>query len=181
MSYFNERPPRPRDLAAHLADLADGLGRLSARVREAVAEAVGEALGGAAKDLLRQGAFHHLLSAPPDHRAAAEDEWPYEDDDRWQGPYGRARDEDFDGHASTMPASTAPLAAGAVGLGLQAAGWWLYRRGTWWSALGVGLLAAGPALTGGRFAVTALRLAGRLHEVLALQQSLGLARRLGGG
>src|SRR5262249_51442081 len=146
--------PRPgagqRGLVSRrLDDLGRQLEELTGRVRRAVAEVLRECLAQLARD-----AVDHWLAgrvpavawrAPPAPQPAG---WGADynpgagDAGGWPDP--RARRNAAAIEPPAPPAAPAKVSARrrcTAAVGLAAAGWWLKQRGSWWGALGVGLLA----------------------------------------
>jgi hypothetical protein len=160
-------------LPARLDDLAARLRGLAARVRLAATEAAGDLAAGAVTDALARLWGGAATAGPrPDHY-----HWPGD------GPGGPWYDEpqEWEEPPPDVPPADGPNArTRLLGLALQGAGWWLYRRGGWAGAWASGLLAGGLMLLGGRYVLAGLGLAESACELLALDRLIAPSPRAGG-
>ena len=167
---------RVRGLPNRLNNLAEHLRVLSARVRESVTEAIGDTLSCTVKDALsRAWSGQRVLDAPMRQAPSQRDrnDWY---DDRENDPWGQEPgpwDEpaSYSRQAPTESDRAVPKSS-AFALAMQMAGWWMYRRGTLYGAVGLGLAVGGMALIGGRVARTGLGLIESASAVFALNNSL---------
>lgn len=163
-------------LTLRFAELALALAGAKDRLRVAVAEELGRAAGGALRDML-SGSGRPLAVRPSYPRR---DDWDGDrgwgepdpwDDDRYEPARSRYTEDEPDEEPDTRPATVPqPL---AIGLGLWR--WWL-TRGSWRSAVAVGLFAGLTAVMGGpvvRAVLTTLAVAAELltPAPLALESS----------
>jgi hypothetical protein len=146
-------------VARHAGRLSVHLADLSRQVREAVAAVVSDTLGKLARE-----AVHQLLlrKAPPAAFGAGRQPYrqerdPWRESDPWaerdreeqkeEDDYWSETDEDEteeDEANEVVPVLAARegrLPTAALAAGVATAAWWLRRRGTWPSAVGIGLAA----------------------------------------
>jgi hypothetical protein len=164
---------RLRELGQHLTEL-------SKRVRETVAEAVRETVAQVARDAVDRVlpgricgpiAQEQSFMKEPTYDAEGEfDPWAdVEEPDPWSEPQSIST-------VRTAPivspvASGLPIARSALALALAAAGWWLGRRGSWWGAFAVGLVAGAAAAVTRRLTGDGLLLVQAAHEFLTFRQA----------
>jgi hypothetical protein len=162
-------------LPARLDDLAARLRALAARVRLAATEAAGDLAAGAVTDALARLWGGGLAAAGP-----RRDDYRWPGDDHGGPWYDEPHEWDEPAPADVPPADGPNARTRLLGLALQGAGWWLYRRGGWAGAWASGLLAGGLLLLGGRYVLAGLGLAESAGELLALDRLLAPGPRAGG-
>jgi hypothetical protein len=146
-------------VARHAGRLSVHLADLSRQVREAVAAVVSDTLGKLASEAVHQ----LLLRKPPAARFSGgrqpyrQERDPWREADPWAERDHEEQEEDHDSWSETdedeteeaepdpivpVPAAReGRLPTAALAAGLATAAWWLRRRGTWPSAVAVGLTA----------------------------------------
>ncbi len=142
-------------LAARLYRLADQLGELRERVREAVATEAGRAVGEAVRDLIVaaiRGRIPLPTTAPfPTHGHRPKHSWG-DDPDAWDCEDEEEFDTDIRRPGSLSPPASEPSARqpmwAAALTGATAARWWAARTGRAWIGAGVGVLTAAAAAVG---------------------------------
>jgi hypothetical protein len=182
-------------LTARCHRLAESLAELKVKVRAALATDLAQAVGTAVRDVLVVALVDRLVAptrpAPvrsPAPRPATgwradeddleRDEWGYRRD-AWDEP---DEDERHRAHArythdepdevDSMPAVTATA---AIAVGVNVGRWWLAKRGTVASAVGLGVLATGLGLAGGPVARAALAVLAAASDVLTAESALARA------
>lgn len=166
-----------RDFPLHLRHLAIQFGELTVRVRATIADLVGDTLGRAVRDVLNRllqrtpsAVPQHFRSDPDRYGGWSDESDPFEDNyPRWDGRPPRSTPVPT---TSNIPTSTS---AGLVALGLQTAGWWLWRRGPWLGLLGLGCLTGGLAIFGGGIARLGLSLFDVIGDLFALDRLVASA------
>jgi hypothetical protein len=170
-----------------LVRLADTLGHLKVRVREAVATELGRAVADAVRDLLtavlrsrpvvdEDADERRSRQGPTDPRAdrrPPRDPWADDDPDPWAGDDPR---EDPDEHRhQPEPSTTSPPRsaswASAVSVGAVLARWLLTRRLTLWPCVGVGVALGAAALAGGPAVRAVLAAVATAADLVSLTQS----------
>lgn len=165
---------RVRGLPGRLSNLAEHLRLVSSQVRASVSEAIGDTLAFSVRDTLnRLWSGQRLLEAParsiPQHERNG---WPDErDHDPWADEPSAWDDRREPVRVHPERPQSLPR-SGALALAMQMAGWWMYRRGTLFGALGLGLVVGSVALIGGRVARTGLGLIESASEIFAVHNSL---------
>ena len=178
-------------LTARCHRLADSLAELKVKVRAALATELAQAVGTAVRDVLVVALIDRIVapprpipvrsptSRPPtswrDEDDHERDEWGYrkdawdepDEDDRRPTPARYARDDREEDEL--VPA--VPTAA-AVAVGVNVGRWWLAKKGTVASAVGLGVLATGLGLAGGPVARAALAVLAAATDVLAAESAL---------
>ena len=166
--------------------LADSLGELKVKVREALATELAGAVGGAVRDVLLGALIERVLIPQPRTTAPApragrwrEDE--DEDRDRWGAPRDPWSDPDDDdtrdqrparyGREDPDPTPAVPTAA-ALAVGVNVGRWWLARRGTVPAAIGFGVLTTLLGLAGGPVARAALAVLAAATDILTAESAL---------
>jgi hypothetical protein len=184
-----------RLLAEHVRRLRESLVTLTAQVRAAVARIVGQATGNAVRDaltvILDGPPAARLTSArdPPDepgfwpeqrrpywHPQRRDDYDPYEEGDRFED-----EDDDAAEEETTSDEPKISTWARAVGIGCQAAGWFLRRhpgRGAVIAALGVGIVAGLAAVIGSPFVCATSAVLASALGVLSLAEAASSAATL---
>ncbi len=170
--------------------LADTLADLKVKVRTALAAELASAVGIAVRDILVVAMIDQMIATPsrpatrtpPSHTGWRDDEgerdrWG-EPKDPWADPdedevhrdrmYSRSGYRERDEEVSTP---TVPTAA-AIAIGVNVGRWWLARRGTTVSAIGIGVLATALGLAGGPFARAALAVLAAATDVLTAESAL---------
>lgn len=172
--------------------LAESLADLKAKARAALATELAQAVGAAVRDVLVVALVDRLVvpgrtlppHAPSSHRTRVWDDeddrgpgrWdgprdPWDEDDSFEdrdrAPIRAARDEP--NGSESLPA--VPVAA-AVAAGVNVGRWWLAKRGTTGTAVGLGALATGLGLAGGPVARAALAVLAVAADVLAAESAL---------
>jgi hypothetical protein len=175
MSYYDYARRIP-GLSQRLGELAEKLRVLSARVRQVAAGAVGELVSRTVTDALsRLWGGSRVIEERPHHRR---DDYGWHDeyrDDPWSDDGSRweeseDRNEEAERHSTTARTRL-------LGLAMQAAGVWLFRRCTWTGAIGIGFLGGVLSLIGGRFALAGLGVAEAAGELLVLNQLIASGSR----
>jgi hypothetical protein len=177
--------PEPRAWKAgfvgrRLRELGQHLTELSRRVRETVAEAVRETVARVARDAVDRvlpGRIRGPIGQPQfyendkSYDAREEfDPWAYADEPEPWGDSQTATTVHTTPEISPAP-SGLPLARSAIALALAAAGWWLGRQGSWWSAFAVGLIAGAAAVVTRRLTGDGLLLVQAAHDFLTYRQA----------
>jgi hypothetical protein len=172
-----------RVLFAHVRKLRHALDLLQDQVRAALTRAIGQATGEAVRDALAV-----ILDGPPTERSIARE--PFDDHGFWHEPRPQPwmtqrhddyapceddedQDDEADPHTTAADPDRQPasLWARAVGVGCQAAGWWLRRHPGRFAPLAaacVGSAAAIATLLGGPFVAGVSAVAVSALGVLAL-------------
>lgn len=172
--------------------LAEALAELKVKVRAALATELAGAVGSAVRDVLVVALIDRVTSPPraptpvplrggwPGHGYARQqgswdesrDPWADSDDDaQTHAPTRYTRDEHDERVPEPVPTGPAGPAA-AIALGVSVGRWWLGRRGTGASAVGLGLLAAALGLAGGPVARAALAVLAAAADVLTAESVL---------
>jgi hypothetical protein len=174
--------------------LAESLAELKVRVRAALATELARAVGAAVRDVLVVSLVDRMIaptrSAPARPPAARPPVgWRADEEDRERDEWGYAKDawdeSDEDRHRTparysldeveeTEHVPPVPVAA-AVAVGVQAARWWLAKKGTVGAAVGLGVLATGLGLAGGPVARAALAVLAAATDLLAAESALARA------
>ena len=149
---------RIRSLPSHLNELSDNLAEISSRVRTSIGDVVGNTAAQIVRDTLKRlwsGSPGNTSQPFRQERELDPGAWPDpRDDDGWdfhEDPLGEA---DIPRPATDAPSEAIPLPTTQIAaLALKAAGWYLYRRGSWWGALGVGCGVGGLAIVGGQIVI----------------------------
>lgn len=170
--------------------LAGTLADLKVKVRTALATELASAVGIAVRDILVVAMIDQMIATPP--RPAARPPlshtgWRDDEDerDRWGEPKDPWADSDEDeirrdrmptrsGYRECdeeVPTPTVPTAA-AIAVGVNVGRWWLARKGTTVSAIGIGMLATALGLAGGSFARAALAVLTAATDVLTAESAL---------
>jgi hypothetical protein len=175
MSYRNYVRRIP-GLPQRLGELAHQLRQLSARVRQAAAGAVGDLVARTVTDALgRLWGGGRLTEDRPRYQ---QDDYGWHDDHREYQWYGdESRWEEREDHDEDEEHNRTTARTQLLGLTMQAAGVWLFRRCTWTGAIGVGLLAGLLSLVGSRFALAGLGVAEAAGEVLVLNHLIASGSR----
>ena len=170
--------------------LAGTLADLKVKVRTALATELASAVGIAVRDILVMAMIDTMIATPPRPTARtplSRSGW-HDDEgerDRWgepRAPWGD-HDEDEEYLDRTPPRSgyrncdeEAPTprvpTAAAIAVGVNVGRWWLARKGTTASAIGVGVLATGLGLAGGPLARAALAVLAAATDVLTAESTL---------
>jgi len=173
-------------------NLAETLAELKVKVRTALATELASAVGTAVRDVLVVAMIDRIIatpprtmSRPPIHKPGGWRDDEYEERDRWDAPkdswsdahdvrtermptrYERDEDDDRDEVAPT-PVPTAAVVAVGVSVGR----WWLARKGTVATAVGVGVLATALGFAGGPFARAALAVLAAATDLLTAESAL---------
>ncbi len=168
--------------------LSDSLVELKGKVREAMATELAGAVGTAVRDILVVVILDRIINTPrsstrpplPRSGGWREDEYerdrwgepkePWSDPDecdrdRTHGKYERdERDED-------EPTPAVPTAA-VIAVGVNVGRWWLARKGTVPTAIGIGVLATALGLAGGPFARAALAVLAAATDLMTAESAL---------
>lgn len=172
--------------------LAATLAELKVKVRTALATELASAVGTAVRDVLVVAMIDRMIATPSRtvSRPAVPKAGGWRDDederDRWDAPkdpwsdgydarsermptrYERAECDDGE---EEVPAPAVPTAA-AVAVGIHVGRWWLARRGTVATAVGVGVLATALGFAGGPFARAALAVLAATTDLLTAESAL---------
>jgi hypothetical protein len=148
---------------------------LHGRVRQAVAGEVGKAVSEAVGEVLTTVLGGGLVRVPrftPRPSAYGRTEWNGTDARRWDEEYAyqdidREPDDEEDSERGGVSAEA------ALALAWSAGRWWFGRRGSSWSAAGVGLAAGLALMTGGPVTKTTLGLLWAVSRLLKATDALG--------
>ena len=173
--------------------LAESLAQLKVKARAALATELAGAVGLAVRDVLVAALVDRLVNPPgptPSRPVSRfEGRWSDEDDfdherERWGEPRDPRDDPDEavdrdrtpvryagDEPDEAEPAPAVPVAA-AVAVGVNVGRWWLAKKGTTASAVGLGVLAASLGLVGGPVARAALAVLAAAADVLLAEAAL---------
>jgi hypothetical protein len=162
---------RLRELGRHLAELRS-------RVRETIAETVRETVTQVAREAVDAVLLRRALG-PIVREQSYMKEQSYDADggfDPWADEEEPEPRSESIATVHTAPivspvASGLPVARSALALALAAAGWWLGRRGSWWGAFAVGLVAGAAAAVTRRLTGDGLLLVQAAHEFLTFRQA----------
>lgn len=172
--------------------LAESLADLKAKARAALATELAQAIGAAVRDVLVVALVDRLVvpTRMVAHRTSpprVPDRWDDEVDrerEQWGGPRDPWDEDDpFDvrDRAPVRSACDGPVegelrpavpVAAAVAVGVNVGRWWLARKGTAASAVGLGALATGLGLAGGPVARAALAVLAVATDVLTAESAL---------
>jgi hypothetical protein len=162
-----------------LVRLADTLGQLKVRVREAVATELGRAVADAVRDLLtavlrsrpvvEEDADERRFRSRPTNSWADDDPDPWADDEPRDDPDGDHLRPQPDPSPTAPPrsASWAP----ALSVGVVVARWLLTRRLRPWPCIGVGVAIGAAALIGGPVVRAVLAAVATAADLVSLTQS----------
>jgi hypothetical protein len=167
---------RVRSLPTHLHELAANLSILSRETQERIAETVATTIA----QIVRDGLHRYWCNpgqSQPMLSETGRDSHPWEDP-MLQEAWDFANEQNIEPECIALPPQQATQGSSLIpplhvtALSLKVVAWYLLRRGSLVSALGIGALVGGAALVGGKIVFAGFDLLQSAGELAALNDSL---------